>query len=34
MSHIQWVKVPPQVVTAKRSEPQTESREAGVEEVV
>ena len=34
MTHSQSVKVRPQVVTAKCSEPQVESREAGMEEVV
>ena len=33
MTHSQSVKVRPQVVTAKCSEPQVESREAGMEEV-
>ena len=33
MTHSQSVKVRPQVVTAKYSEPQVESREAGMEEV-
>ena len=34
MTHSQSVKVRPQVFTAKCSEPQVESREAGMEEVV
>ena len=34
MTHSQSVKVCPQVVTAKCSEPQVESREAGMEEEV